>query len=78
MSRKVPQVEEAAVASRQTRRAHPWGKEPIASESASTVESSRVPQGEAAERVYPQKRSPCPREKGEVVISKIETSVMMF
>ena len=71
---KFPQVEEAEVASRQTRRAYPRGKEPIAIESASTVESSRAPQGEVAERVKSQRRPPRPREKGEVVIAKIETS----
>ena len=47
-------------------------------ESALTIESLRVPQGEAAERVYPQKRLLCPRGKGEVVIAKIETLLMMF
>ena len=71
---KFPQVEEAEVACRQTRRAHTRGKEPIAIESALTVESSRAPQVEVAERVNPQRRPPRPREKGEVVIAKIETS----
>ena len=52
----------------------PRGKEQIAIESASTVESSRAPQVEAAERVYSQMRPPRPRGKGEVVIAKIETS----
>ena len=55
---KFPQVEEAEVARRPTHRAHPRGKEQIAIEIASTVESTRPPR---------------PRGKGEVVIAKIET-----
>ncbi len=60
------------------RRPRPRGKEQNAIESALTVESSRVPQEKAAERVYPQMRLPRPRGKGEVVIAKIETLLMMF
>ncbi len=62
------------MARRQTHLAHPRGKGPIAIENASTIESSRAPQGEVAERVNPQRRPPRPQEKGEVVIVKIETS----
>ena len=73
-----PQVEEAETAYLQTRLPIPRGKEQIAIESSSTVESSRAPQVKAAERVYSQMRPPRPRGKGEVAIAKIGTSLMMF
>jgi hypothetical protein len=56
----------------------PRGNKQIGIESALTVESSRAPQVEAAERVYSQMHPPRPRGKGEVVIAKIETLLMLF